>query len=111
MHAVGVALGVLGMSCGGKVCAGVGVERILPEVATIVVGQQVTPVFQTGGGCAGSNGITDAEYHTVPARWTTADTGVVSVDSLTGLIFGRKVGDARVSPRAATGIVLTVHVR
>ena len=74
-------------------CAGIGLARVLPETATISVGQQFLPEYQTGGGCVGGS-ISGADYHTTPTRWNTPDTAVVGVDSLTGMITGRRAGDA-----------------
>jgi uncharacterized protein YjdB len=99
---------MLSMGCNSN-CAGVGFERVLPETSTIAVGQQLHPEYQTGDGCVGN--ISGADYHNTPTRWSTTDTAVVSVDSLTGLITGRRVGDARVSAHSAAGLALLVHVR
>ena len=100
---------MLSMGCNNN-CAGVGLARVLPETATIAVGQQFLPEYQEGDSCRGGN-ISDADYHATPSRWSTQDTTVVRVDSLTGLITGRRVGDARVSVHSAAGLALLVRVR
>jgi hypothetical protein len=101
-------LGLAG--CGDKVCAGLPLARIAPAEVTIAVGQTLTPRYQDGGYCAG-NGPTEADYRTVLTHWTTNDTAVVSLDSLTGTVTGRAPGDARVAPVANPNLSLSIHDR
>lgn len=102
---------VLGVSgCGGKDCAGIGLTRTTPSEVTIAVSQSVTLQYQEGGYCFGE-APTEADYRPAPTHWTTGDTVVVALDSITGMVTGRRSGDARVSPTNALALSVLVHVR
>ena len=96
-------------SCNSGDCAGVGLSRLGVTDKTIAVGQSFVAVYEEGGSC-------DNVFEPRPerSRWTTADTTIVSVDSVSGRITGLRVGDARVTPtayifRGPTSVL--VHVR
>jgi len=98
-------------ACGDKVCAGIGLDRVVPTNATIAVGESVTPQYQTGGYCYGT-APTDADYHNADAgRWSTTDSTVVLLDQTTGKATGRRPGTAEIWPVDFRSLVLTVHVR
>lgn len=95
-------------SCGRPFCGGTGLGRVTPAESTIAIGQQVTAQYQEGDSCL----PTDAQYHNVATRWTTVDTLIVRLDSLTGVVVGLRAGDARVYGRTAAGpLPIVVHVR
>jgi hypothetical protein len=90
-------------------CAGVELSRLGVTERTIAVGQSFVATYEEGGSCNGS-------FEPVPGRvqWSTAETTVVDVDSLTGRVTGKRVGDALVVPNigVTTGpLSLLVHVR
>jgi hypothetical protein len=91
-------------------CAGLPAARVLPHDSTIAVGQALTVRLESGGYCAGQS-PTAATYQPVAAHWTTLDTVIVSLDSLTGVVTGRRSGDAHVTPTVQLGGIVTVHVR
>jgi hypothetical protein len=90
-------------------CAGVGLDRVRPTDAIIAVGQTITLEYQTGGYCHGSS-PTESDYVTVPTHWTTKDTLIVALDTLTGRVSGRAIGDANVT-MATRGYLVAIHVR
>ena len=95
-------------ACGEKLtCAGVGLVRVLPRDTTIPLGASFIARYQEGGTCSDERHGT---YHDVSVVWRTADTAVVRLDSLTGRVTGRAVGDAALSI-ADRGFVVSVHVR
>ena len=91
-------------------CAGVGLSRVLPADITIAVGQGYFVKYQTGGTCEPYRPPQDENYKDTAAIWYTPDTLVVRVDSTTGLVTGRAIGDAKVVIRSA-GLTVLVHVR
>ena len=103
-----VAAAALG-GCSTK-CTGVGLVRIVPLEATILVGQTTSAELQEGSSCGGPAAV-DASYRTVHATWSTPDSGVVTIDTLTGKVTARAVGDARVHPQYGEMFTFMVHVR
>jgi hypothetical protein len=107
-----VLLGVIPVVVSGcGACAGVGLARLRITEKTIAVGQSFVAVYEEGGSC-------DRVFEPRPGltRWTTTDTTIVRVDSVSGRVTGLRVGDARVTPTAyfyisegPTNVV--VHVR
>jgi len=91
-------------------CAGLADTRALPNEVTIAVGQTVTVQYQEAGYCFGG-APTENDYRPVATHWTTADSLIITVDSLTGTITGRAVGEARVSPTNAPALSVAIHVR
>ena len=90
-------------------CAGVGLSRLHDTERTIAVGESFVAIYEEGGSCSNAfapvSGI---------ARWSTAETTIIDVDSITGRVTGKRVGDALVSPGGAvtTGPwTILVHVR
>lgn len=75
-------------------CAGVAFTRVSPAEQTIHVGESVTLQHETGGGCRSGDHLTDVETRTTPTVWHTSDTLVVRLDTLSGRVTGRTVGDA-----------------
>ena len=103
----GVALLLAVSGCGD--CAGVQLSRLGVTERTIAVGESFVATYEEGGSCSGS-------FEPVPdrVRWSTAETTIVDVDSLTGRVTGKHVGDALVVPSfgVTTGpLSLLVHVR
>jgi hypothetical protein len=90
-------------------CAGVGLSRVDPAEPTIAVGQSVTLVYSTGGGCRSGDGLTDVNLHATATVWHTTDTLIVALDTLTGRVTGRSPGAAFVY--SGEGSSATVHVR
>ena len=96
------------IACGDKItCAGVGLVRVSPRDTTIALGASFIARYQEGGTCSDESHGT---YHDVSVVWRTADTAVVRLDSLTGRVTGRTVGDAALSI-ADRAFVVSVHVR
>ena len=90
-------------------CAGVGLSRLGETEQTIAVGQSFVATYEEGGSCG-------SIFVPVPdrTRWKSAETDVVEVDSLTGRVTGKRVGDALVVPTigVTTGAIsILVHVR
>ena len=78
-------------SCG---CAGVGIFEVRPGTErTLSVGQTFTAEYWEGGECRGGR---DRHLDRQEMRWWTPDSTVLSVDSLSGLVRARAVGDGRV---------------
>jgi hypothetical protein len=97
-------------SCG-RDCAGVGVIRVLPTETTIRVGERFTAVYEEGGACDAYN-PDDCKCHQVARHWSTADTLVIRLDTLSGEVTGRGVGNANVTTTSPAGpISVLVHVR
>lgn len=95
-------------ACGDKItCAGVGLIRLSPIDTTIVVGATFVIHYQEGGTCSDES---HATYRDVPLVWRTNDTAVVRLDSSSGRVTGRAVGDAHLSA-VDRGLVVSVHVR
>ena len=90
----------------GRDCAGVGASRLVPADTTIAVGASFTARYQDGGSCSAGGPIT---YQDVATTWHTTDTAVVAVDSTSGVVTGRAVGNAVVTNRYGDG--MGVHVR
>ena len=99
----------LAIACGDKVCAGLGLTRILPVDTTISVGRAFTATYQGGGYCYGE-AITEADYTTeMVTGWFSLSPTVAKVDSATGVVTALATGDAKISTRF--GGQATVHVR
>jgi hypothetical protein len=103
-----VILGAVGTQACGD-CAGVGLSRLSPTEQTIHVGESFVALYEEGGSC-------HETFAPVPNRvsWSSAETRIVSVDSLTGKVTGKQIGDALVVPSAGvtTGPQsILVHVR
>jgi len=103
-----VLLGAVGTQACGD-CAGVGLSRLGPTEQTIHVGESFVAFYEEGGSC-------HEAFAPVPNRvtWSSAETRIVSVDSLTGKVTGKQIGDALVVPNAGvtTGPQsILVHVR
>jgi hypothetical protein len=81
--------------------------RVIPGDTTVHSGQSFTLVLQATQPCARGNPTT-----IVPTHWTTPDTGVISLDTLTGLVTARAIGDAHVfSEQSPDLLPAAVHVR
>jgi hypothetical protein len=82
----------------------------VPTDASIRVGESVTLLYETGGGCVTGNGVSNVEMHSASTTWHTTDTLVVRLDSLTGIVMGRSPGVAQV--RGGPGLdIVTIHVQ
>lgn len=84
-----LALPILVSSCGD--CAGVGLSRLAETERSISVGQSFLATYEDGGSCGGI-------FRPTSTQWFTADTVIVELDTLSGLVKGKRVGDARVIP-------------
>ena len=104
-HLVALACMASIWGCG---CADVAFNRVDPAEPTIAVGQSVTLVYSTGGGCRSADGLTDVDLHEAPTIWHTTDTLVVALDTLSGRVTGRSTGTAFVY--SGGGSSATVHV-
>jgi len=90
-------------------CAGVGLTRVTPTEQTIHVGESFVATYEEGGSCNKiftpvANGVT----------WSSAETTIVAVDSLSGQVTGKQIGDALVVPSLYGTIAplsILVHVR
>jgi hypothetical protein len=90
-------------------CAGVGLTRVSPTEQTIHVGESFLATYEEGGSCNKiftplANGVT----------WSSAETTIVAVDSLSGQVTGKQIGDALVVPSLYGTIAplsILVHVR
>ena len=90
-------------------CAGVGLSRLGVTERTIHVGESFVATYEEGGSC--SNTFAPVSDR---VRWTSAETTVVAVDSVTGRVTGKALGDALVVPSlwVTTGPQsVLVHVR
>lgn len=65
--------------------------HLTPSEATITAGQSITPTLELTS-CGGR------KRWTPTVVWLTADTAIVSVDSISGRITGRAPGSAHVTP-------------
>jgi hypothetical protein len=110
--------GLLVAGCAGAIasmtacgdCAGVGLSRIAVTEETIAVGASFVAAYEEGGSC--SNDVWSPSPQSV--RWTSAETAIVEVDSVTGRVTGKRVGDALVVPNldVSTGPrSILIHVR
>ena len=84
-----VALPILVSSCGD--CAGVGLTRLPATERSIRVGEVFLATYEEGGSCT-------EIFRPTSIQWFTADTAIVELDTLSGLVRGKRVGDARVVP-------------
>ena len=92
-------------SCGG--CAGVGLSRLSETERTIAVGQSFVVTYEEGDSCTNIFAPGGGQV-----RWRSSDTTIVVVDSATGRVTGKRIGDATVVPNTHTGpLSLLVHVR
>jgi hypothetical protein len=106
---VAIAIGSLVASASGcGDCAGVGLTRLSETERTIAVGQSFVVTYDEGGSC---NKIF-APAPTQP-RWSSSDTSVVQVDSVTGQVTGKRIGNASVVPNTfdVPSLSVLVHVR
>jgi hypothetical protein len=104
---VGVVLVVVTVGCGSD-CGGTSQSKLPVTEITITINQSFTASYQETGSCGGA--FADAPEKT---RWRTADTAFVTLDSVTGRVAGKRVGDARITPTAkvTTGATsILVHV-
>jgi hypothetical protein len=91
-------------SCGD--CAGVGLSRLGETERTIAVGQSFVATYEEGGSCTNTFAPVLGR-----ARWSSSDTTTAVVDSVTGRVTGKRIGDALVVPNTFTGpLSLLVHV-
>lgn len=98
---------ILAVSCGDRItCAGVGLARVSPADTTIRVNDSFVARYEEGGTCGD---IADAHYQAVPVIWHTVDSAVVAVDSSSGRVTARTVGNAFIS--SSHGLGVAVHVR
>lgn len=88
-------------------CAGVGLTRLSESERTISVGESFVVTYEEGGSC---NKIFAPVAEGV--RWSSSDSSIVQVDSITGRVTGKRVGDATVVPNTfdAAPLKLLVHV-
>lgn len=93
-------------SCGD--CAGVGLARLSETERTIGVGQSFVAIYEEGGSCTNTFAPSSAQ-----PRWSSSDTTIVQIDSATGRVTGKRIGDASVVPNTydAPPLSLLVHVR
>lgn len=84
-----LALPLLVSSCGD--CAGAGRSRLAETARSISVGESFLATYEDGGSCT-------EIFSPTSTQWFTADTAIVELDTLSGLVRGKRVGDARVVP-------------
>ena len=104
-------IGSLMAGCHGD-CAGVGLARLGITERTIAVGESFVATYELGGSCSNFEPVADPT--SIGLRWASAETAIVAVDSLTGRVTGKQIGDALVVPSQSvtTGpMSLLVHVR
>ena len=89
-----LALSVFVSSCGD--CAGVGTSRLAESEHSLRVGESFLAGYEEGGLCLGSSSPED--FRPTSTQWFTADTAILQLDTLSGLVVGKRVGDARVFP-------------
>ena len=109
VHCVVVAFASICAEACTDLCSGVGLSRLSPTEQTIHVGESFVANYEEGGSCSNTFA---PEVGIV--RWSSAETTTVVVDSLTGQVTGKHVGDALVVP--SLGITtgpqsILVHVR
>lgn len=93
----------------GCACADVALNQVIPPTQTLRVGESVTLQYETGGGCQSGNRTTDIDLHSAATVWHTSDTLVVAVDSISGRVTGRALGDAWVVSGGGSGS--RIHVQ
>ena len=91
-------------------CAGIGLSRIVPSDTTIGVGESFVARFYEGGYCAGQEATTAHLDPVAIDTWYTPDTLILRVDSETGQVTGRAIGDAELTSRQR-GFLVHVLVR
>ena len=102
--AIGAVL-ALAASCGD--CVGVGLSRLSETERTIAVGQSFVVTYQEGSSCSNTFAPVSGR-----ARWRSSDTTIAVVDSATGRVTGKRIGDATVDPGTNDPpLSLVVHVR
>jgi len=105
---VAVAVGVLLTSASGcGDCAGTELSRLSETERTITVGESFVVTYEEGGSCTHT-------FAPAPGRanWSSSDTTIVQVDSATGRVVGKRIGNATVSSGTyAPPLSLLVHVR
>ena len=89
-------------------CVGVGVTRLSDTERTIVVGQSFVVTYEVGGSCTNTFAPSGGQV-----RWRSTDSTIVQVDSVTGRVTGKCIGDATVLPDTHdfAPLSLLVHVR
>ena len=80
-----LALPLLVSSCGD--CAGAGRSRLAETARSISVGESFLATYEDGGSCT-------EIFSPTSTQWFTADTAIVELDTLSGLVRGKRVGDA-----------------
>ena len=83
---------------------------MLPSDTTISIHGALAVRYQEGGTCNPGHAV-DSDYHDVATTWFTADTALVQLDTVSGRVLARALGDARISPTGRTFLTVTVHVR
>ena len=87
-------------------CVGVGVTRLSDTERAIAVGQSFVVAYEEGDSC------TNMFAPRQGVRWSSSDSTIVRVDSLTGQVTGKRIGDATVVPIPNfEPFRLLVHVR
>ena len=100
-----VALLISASSCGG--CAAVGLTRLSETERIIAVGQSFVVTYEDGDSCTNIFAPSGGQV-----RWSSSDPTIVGVDSASGRVTGKRIGDATVVPNTHTGpLSLLVHVR
>ena len=100
-----VALLLSASSCGD--CAGLAFFRLSETERTIAVGQSFVVTYEEGGSCTNIFRPSGGQV-----RWSSSDTSIARVDSASGRVTGKRIGDATVVPNTSTGpLSLLVHVR
>ena len=89
-------------------CAGVGLTRLSETERTIAVGQSFVVTYEEGGSC--SKIFAPARGR---VRWRSSDSTIAQVDSATGQVTAKRIGDATVVPNTFDSVPLSllVHVR
>ena len=91
----------------GRCTTGTNLSRLGETERTIAVGQSFVATYEEGNSC--SNTFTPAPGR---VRWSSSDTTIVEVESATGRVTGKRIGDATVVPSTyAPPLSLLVHVR
>jgi hypothetical protein len=101
--------GVLSMSACFECKVGALQGRLGETERTIAIGESFIATYEQGGSC--DKVFTPVTEH---VRWTSAETTIVAVDSMTGQVTGLRRGDALIVPNAviSTGPwSVLVHVR
>ena len=89
-------------------CAGVGLTRLSETVRTIAVGQSFVVTYEEGDSCTNTFAPSRGRV-----RWSSTDSTIVQVESVTGQVTGKRIGDATVMPSTNdfAPLSLLVHVR